>query len=383
MDIYFKATEESFAAEKAQMLDRVKELRAGWDEVIELDRITSQKCSELNNLKNILSKNHIQILRTREEMLNAEFTNAQLQFQNRLLQNEIWRLLPYAETDKSTTDYRVNIDLSQFQKPVVSKVVPDEKFATELKTILQKWKDLKQIQKEVFEEEKSLRKKDDETFKNFLNDYLKQIEADHKQIDFHLDEMTHKISNDRTSNVESTSQYKALIASLDRKRESLLNRMAEMDTELSEKKMKIRNAAQKKSSALCNAARERVRQIERKNSQKLEALRSEDAELLEMSKDKALVVKKLKAKEKRLKRANKGFAAEGKKKIFDLECKLNALVSAAASMKLCPLEEHQNILSAVSSAVQTHSEKVMVFDEMSLKVKNMTSAINKLAQALA
>ncbi|OHT16559.1 hypothetical protein TRFO_13157 [Tritrichomonas foetus] len=379
-DFYFNATEESFAAEKQQMLDRVEELRKSWEEVVELDRTAVQKCTELNELKNILSKNHLQILRTREEILNAECLNAKLQFQNRLLQNEIWRLLPYAETDSSTIDYKIALDHEQFEQPKIKKVIPDQKYSKVLSELLRKWEDLASTQHYVFEEEVNLRNKDEACFESFLEDYQKQNADAHQRIDVQLDELLQRINAEKFTNTESVSQHKSMIDAMDRKKENLLTKASEFEMAVTQKKIRQRTIAQKKGATLCNAARERIRNIERLNVRRYEMMKSQDAELNRLYKEKTETVKKLKDKSRRLKKNNNGFLKQGKIMIEKLECQLNALISAAAAMKLCPFEEHQYIINAVSSAVKNQAEKVMTFDEMSLKVKNMGDRIGKLAQ---
>lgn len=379
-DFYFNATEESFAEEKQHMLSRIDELRQGWEETTELDLLASQKCSELTELKNILSKNHLQILRTREEMLNAEFTNAKLQFQNRLLQNEIWRLLPYAETESSTIDYKINLDLDQYEKPKQMKVSPDEKFKKQLSTILHKWEDLSETQRLVFEDEEKLRAQDEAVFSNFYQDYVQQNEKAHKLIDEQLDDLFHRTIFEQSAMKDESSQSKMLIDAMDRKKETLLSKVAQMESEASEKKIRQRELSQKKGQALLNSARERIRNIERNNIKRYNQLKDQDADLRVLYKQKQESVKKLTEQFKKLKRNKGGFLKQGKIKIEALEGQLNALITAATAMKLCPEFEHQYIINAVSSAVNNHADTMMTFEEMSLKVKNMEERISNLTQ---
>ena len=81
-----------------------------------------------------------------------------------------------------------------------------------------------------------------------------------------------------------------------------------------------------------------------------------------------------------MKKCKGGFLKQGKSQIEMLENQLNALISAASAMKLCPEFEHQYIINAVSSAVNNHADSIMTYEEMSLKVKNMGDRINKLTQ---
>ena len=379
-DYYFMATEESFAEEKQHMLSRIDELRKGWEETTELDLLTSQKCSELTELKNILSKNHLQILRTREEMLNAEFLNMKLQFQNRLLQNEIWRLLPYAETESSTIDYKINLDLNQYERPKQLKVKPDEKFKKQLTNILHKWENLTETQKLVFEDEENLRARDDVVFSNFYQDFVQQNQCAHKLIDEQLDDLLHRIMFEQSTLKDSSSQNKMLISAMERKKEALLSKFSKMESDASEKKIKQRELSQKKGDILLSSARERIRNIERNNIKRYNQLKDQDTDLRALLKAKTESVKKLTVQYKKLKKCKGGFLKQGKSQIEMLENQLNALISAASAMKLCPEFEHQYIINAVSSAVNNHADSIMTYEEMSLKVKNMGDRINKLTQ---
>ena len=379
-DFYFNATEESFAEEKQHMLSRMDELRQGWEETTELDLIASQKCHELSELKNILSKNHLQILRTREEMLTAEFINAKLQFQNRLLQNEIWRLLPYAETESSTIDYKINLDLDKYERPKQMKVTPDAKFQKQLTHLLHKWEDLTETQRLVFQDETNLREQDDACFSNFYQDYVQQNQNAHKIIDEQLDDLFHKIVFEKSAIRDSSSQNKMLISAMDKKQETLLSKVSKLESDASEKKIKQREESRKKGEILLNAARERVRNIERNNIKRYNQLKDQDSDLRALYKAKLESVKKLTEQYQKLKKNKGGFLRQGRIKIKTLEGQLNALISAASAMKLCPEFEHQYIINAVSSAVSGHAEAVMSFEEMSLKVKNMEERISKLTQ---
>lgn len=379
-DFYFNATEESFAEEKQHMLSRMEELREGWEETVELDLLASQKCQELTELKNILSKNHLQILRTREEMLIAEFINAKLQFQNRLLQNEIWRLLPFAETESATIDYKINLDLDRYEKPKQDKVSPDEKFQKQLKSILLRWEDLTETQKLVFEDEEKLRQQDETVFSNFYQDYVQQNQTAHKLIDEQLDDLFHRIVFEQSTLKDTSLQNKMLIDAMDRKKETLLSKVSQMESEAAEKKIRQRELSQKKGQAMLNSARERIRNIERNNIKRYNQLKDQDSDLRVLYKQKQESVKKLTEQFKKLKKNKGGFLKKGKIKIKNLEGQLNALISAATAMKLCPEFEHQYIINAVSSAVNNHADAMMSFEEMSLKVKNMEERISKLTQ---
>lgn len=382
-DYYFQATEESFATEKQEMLDRIDELRNHWEEIIQLDRSTSQKCDELCELKNMLSKNHLQILRTREEMLNAKFLNCKLQFLNRLLQNEIYRLLPYADEGSSTIDYKISLDLENYGKANKMKIQPDEKFKKELESIYKEWIELTAIQKQVIEEEKGVREKDEEYFQNFFADYQLQNEHAHDTIDSRLDTLLHKIVIEQTANHESSSQQKSIIQALEKKKELLAAKSIELEKQSEEDINREREKAKKKSEHLCGAARERIRNIEKANIKRYNDLKSQDTELRNLQKAKQESVRKLNIRYQKLKKNKAGFLHEGKGQIDKLESQLNALLTAATAMTLCPEFEHQYIIRAVSSAVDRHADTVQNFEEMSLKVQNMGNQINQLKQVFS
>jgi hypothetical protein len=144
---YFAATEEAFDEEKEAMLDRIHQLDSSWAEAVYLDVTAAKLCDELQNLKNILSKAHLPILRTREETLLLELHNAQCAFRVRQLRAEIWRLLPHATSGYDTVDYELPVASTQVQ------LEPDDALSTEFSKIEQRSTEMLAIQEKVFEEE--------------------------------------------------------------------------------------------------------------------------------------------------------------------------------------------------------------------------------------
>ena len=73
---YFDATEQAFAQEKEDMLYRVDGIGASWDDLMKLDAEAIEKANQLRFLKKTLKTSHLQILRTREEMMHMELKNS-------------------------------------------------------------------------------------------------------------------------------------------------------------------------------------------------------------------------------------------------------------------------------------------------------------------
>jgi hypothetical protein len=181
-DGYFVATESAFVQEKEAMLDRIHQVSGSWGEGAELDITASKLCNELQTLKTVLSKGHLQILRTREETLRLELANCQCAFRVRQLQAEIWRFLPHITSTVETVDYELTIDQIPSHPSQEILIDPDEKLAHESELIRERWESILQSQELVFEEEMQHRISDNTYFETFQTDFKQQNADAHESI---------------------------------------------------------------------------------------------------------------------------------------------------------------------------------------------------------
>ena len=163
-DGYFSATELAFAQEKEQMIDRIIQAREQWNEAANLDRESCKKCEDLQNLKRLLSRGNIQLLRTQEEILRSRLMNAQSSYRIRQLRNEIWRLLPYAQGSVPTVDYQLSVAKPTGSGQSPPPTVTDDKLAKEFESLRKEWSSLLASQSIAFDEERNRRAADDHAF---------------------------------------------------------------------------------------------------------------------------------------------------------------------------------------------------------------------------
>lgn len=379
-DGYFEATEQAFATEKDQLIDRIQRLRDYWDETVELDRIAAKKCDELQTLKKLVSKGHLQILRTREEMLRVKLVNAQIEFRIRQLQNEIWRFLPYTSQSVPTIDYKLGASYRERNPKEQTLIPPDEKFSEVLTDLGQQWTEMMEIQQRVFEDEMNHRILDNEYFAKFVADFEKQNAKSHKNIDELLERLIRRILQEKGSTEEAALRHQSLLDMLERKKKALREKADEIDKTANDRTAKAREKAQQRAKAATNIVREKVRNIERDNANKNAMIKEQTAMLQEKGRKLAASVSRLKRKELWLLKHSDGLKKKGEARVEELEHKLNALISAAAAMESCPNTEHEHLLRVVSTAVGEHAATATSVEEINLKlqmVRNRLAALTK------
>lgn len=376
---YFLATEEAFLQEKEQFLSRIEQIKERWVESANLDKLVSQRCEELATLKSLLSKNHLQILRTREECLKGEFTNAQLNFHIRQLQSEIIRFLPHTHTGVPSMEYHMSVDTAMPNiKSGQQTVSSDEKLNNELTEQIAQWRKMLKVQNAVFSEEMSLRIQDNQYFEKFLDDYQKQNQATHKNIDTILSSLIKRINSLRSAQDDNELNMKSSLEQLDRKEKHLTNRANALATTATDKAIEERAQAQAEAQAECAAVREKIRRIERKNIQQFQALKEQDTGMHQKQRELTEIVNKLKRREAKLKKKSDGLFNDGKTKIWKLEAQLNALISATTAAQSCPKDEELAILQTVSTAVGNHANAVKLAENLNLQIQNMAQRLGNI-----
>ena len=362
---YYNATEEAFVQEKEDILYKIEKLKGYWTETSELNEETVQKCKEMLKLKKMISKGHLQILRTREECLHMQLRNSQLRFHVRQLQSEIFRLLPYSHTDVPSTEYHMSLDREVFRAPVHAKQSEaDESHLTDLKQIHKKWIDLCDQQEVVFVEEKLHFEEDDEQWRKFIHSYEIQNYHTHQTIDSILNDITKRYIALKSSNEELVKTSHDTIENLSKKLKRLKNKSESTINNLTAKKDLDKNKASSEAAKMTKELRRRVKTIEIKNQATIETLQEENAELQEQEDDLLDSIDDLKSKITTLDQKNKSILEEGEKKLNNLLSQLNALVTAATALKECPNEEESKILNAVATAVGKHGKSALSTEQI-------------------
>jgi hypothetical protein len=377
---YFDATEQAFAQEKEELLDKIDSLEKLWLDNIKMDDDAKSRCLELQNLKNFLTKQHLQLLRTREEALQMQLKNATLGFQVRQLQSEIFRLLPFSQDHIPSTEYHMSLDQSLYRERAPTlKIEADPEHAADLARLRDAWEELSRIQSQVFEEELQKRKEDEEQWQQFLRDFTSQNHDSHRLIDKQLGEITRKLVYLRAQFEEMAGSKKDALASAKRKVERLKQRQKNLLPKMTNKSSDERGKARLDASKQCSLVRGRVREIERKNLARFSAMKELDNELqvreLALLRETDALAEKIDI----LTRKNDGLAAEGNAKIGKLEEELNAVVSSAAAIKDGNLEEEERLLGAVAGAVGRHGAAVMSTEQLNLEIQNMNERAKQVA----
>ena len=379
-DGYFDATEKAFVTEKDQLIARIQRLREYWDETVDLDRIAAKKCEELQTLKKLVSKGHIQILRTREEMLRVQLMNAQIEFRIRQLQNEIWRFLPYTSKSVPSIDYKLAATYREPKATAPITVPPDEKLHEVLVSLQKQWSDMMDIQQHVFDDEMNHRVADNEYFARFVADFEKQNEKSHKDIDDLLERLIRRILQEKGSTAESILRHQSFLDMLERKKKSLRQKAEEVEQSAYDKVAAAREKARKRAKAETSIAREKVRTIERDNAQKNAVIREQHTQIKTKARNLAASITKLRRKEQRLLKRNEDLKKKGDARAEDLHHKLNALISAASAMESCPEAEHEHLLRVVAGAVGHHAATATSVEDINLKLQMVRNRLAELTK---
>jgi hypothetical protein len=379
-DGYFGATEEAFVQEKEAMLDRIHELRSSWDETVELDRQSAKLCAELQNLKGILSRGHLQVLRNREEALRLSLQNAQRSFRVRQLQSEIWRFLPYTHDTVESVDYQLGVIRTAPDEAAKPAMDPDEKLASELSDLAAKWRDFLAVQERTFAEELEHRRSDNEYFERFAADFHRQNVDAHKSIDSMLGRLVRRIVHEKSTSDSVANQRHDAIESADRRRRLITEKASGLRANATQRTVAEREKIQRRSAAEAGAARDRIRNLERANLRRYGALQRRNTEIHRQHKELLERVQVLRRDEIRLLGSNAKVLEPAKQAVFRLDCQLNALVSAVTAMKHCPDEQNLALLRMAAAAVGAQANAAQSVDKVTMEVGNIGAQVRKLSR---
>ena len=373
---YFQATEEAFAEEKEEMLQKIEKLHGQWTEAAQLDQEIIDKSKELSNLKRMIGKGHLQILRTKEECLHMELKNSQLAFHVRQLQSEIFRLIPFSHTEVPSTEYHMSLDRDVFSAPAHQKhTEADEEHMKDIKKIHKLWTEICDTQQRVFAEERLHYQEDAEQWDRFLSSVNNQNDNQHNNLDRALSDLLQRYLSLKASNEEMTRAGEERANNLLKKLNKLKNKIDITMTKMNKKKEEDKVKAQKEASKLTKELKRRVNFIEGNNQYTTIQIQEETVALQDQEDDLLDDIDDLKAKIKMLEEKNKGLNDEGEKKLKDLQAQLTALISAAAAIKDTTNEEHSNIVGAVSAAIGMHGKTASKVERIQQKLANLNKQL--------
>lgn len=357
-DKYFAATECAFAGEHDDFSQKVRTIGMKWDELTSIDEETCNLVKELSQLKLLLRRGHLQVLRTKEECLHMKLRNAQLAFHVRQLQSEIRRFLPYTSVkNEPSIEYVLSIDKSEIVGKEKPKVQADEKLNHDISEILKQWRDISQLQTKVFNEERQIHHEDAAQFSQFEKDYYQQNESTHKVLDKVHGELLHSfLVADRASkslliNRESTQK------GIDTKIKALSNELSGLGEKLEARLEESKKKMDKKLEMNSKLMKEGIKRQEAYNASALIEAAKIQGQLnddLFYFQDK---VEKLKKKEKKLKQNKEFDFAQVENLVTKLEAEYNALVSACAAVPALDIDHHINLINGVAQAVSSYADE--------------------------
>jgi uncharacterized protein YoxC len=328
----------------------------------------------------VLLKQHLQILRTREEALHMRMKNATLSFQVRQLQAEIFRLLPFSKSHVPSTEYHMSLDHNLYhERPATLTIEADAEHTADLEALHKCWVELTEIQDQVFAEEKQKNEEDTQQWNEFARDFKTQNHDAHKMIDLQLADITRKLIFLRSQHGEMVNGKNEQLEALNRKVKRLRATADTTIATVSEKTTQERNKTLNETSKQCGVVRGRVREIERKNLARFSAMKEIDNELQQHELALLRETDKLTERLTALTRKNEGLVADGNAKIASLEEQLNAVISAAAAVKDMNDAEEERILNAVGGAVGRHGSAVHGFEQLKLEIQNMGARLEEAA----
>lgn len=385
-DKYFAATEDAFKEEQNEFVQKANTLRERWDDITKTDQKTVQLVKELSQLKTLLRRGHLQVLRTKEECLHMKLRNAQLSFQVRQLQAEVKRFLPYTNIkSEPSTEYQLSIDkteqLNEDEK-LQQHLAADDKLMKESQGLLEEWKNVTKLQERVFSEETELQRRDDEQFKLFSDDYNKQNEETHRILDsVHADILKKFIILQRSSGSLHQSKTTS-IKSLQAKINSLENELKNIDQKLevkldkSKKKMSKVLDASKKNLHESIKRQEGINAAAQIEAMKVENQLNDDIDFYTNS------IRKLQKRQKRLETKNEESIKETNESIQKLEAQMNALYTAATRIAVVPIDEHNAIVNTVANAIDTHANAARCAEQMEMRVQYLSDMMKKLVTGI-
>jgi hypothetical protein len=322
-----------------------------------LDRECAKKTDELQTMKDLLSKGHLQILRTREETLRIEDDNALRKFRIRCLRQEIARLLPYVDDEGPTNDYILPMDKPSDQPSrTFPPTKPDARFSQSLDESLSKWQEILATQETVFEEEHEHRATDAAYFEKFYEDFCSQNQEAHKNIDHLLDTLVRRTLQEQNAAETVSSTQKEVIEAIKRRHQHLGQVMDGVKATAEERKIQGRQKAIQRAAKQTAQMRDRVKAHGQDHEKAHAALLQHKMDLEAQCKELKANVGVLEQKERKLKRDSE-MTRTGMEKIRELENKLNAIVSVASTTSQIPNHEHRKVLAAVGSAIGSLTRK--------------------------
>ena len=383
-DKYFAATEDAFTGEHEEFANRIDEIRTRWEEMGKVDVKTVQLVKELTQLKTLLRRGHLQILRTKEESLHMKLRNAQLSFHVRQLQSEVKRFLPYtSERIEPSTEYQLSIDKSDIiERKNQPHIAADDKLKQDIDGLLEQWKQTTELQQQVFQEELEIQKKDDEQFQLFANDYHKQNQETHQALDKIHSEFLKKFLMAQRASESLFLAKQTTQKSLKSKINSLENEIKTIGQKLDSK---LDVSKQKMEKVLENNKKNLQESITRHESiiasASMEASKIETQLLddIQYYKDSILSIKK---KHKKLEQRNDFDFDRANEIIKNLEAEMNALYTAATSIKVMPTEQHIALITTVANAVDQHAIAARNAEFMEMRVMNLRNMMKKLANGI-
>lgn len=356
-EAYFKATETAFAQEKEASLYKIEQLKSQWTDVQEIDNAFAERVKSMLEVKKLLSKSHLQILRTKEECIQMQLKNAQLRFHVRQLQNEIFRLLPYSHTQVPSTEYIMSLD-REILKPSqhTSRSEADEEHIKEITELHGYWVNLTELQRKVFNEEMQHYNDDQAQWEKFSRSVQNTNDATHNLINSMMCQITRSYSSLQREHEELVKKDNALIAELEKKISKLTNKSQTLLKGLNERKDQDRKKTSVEASKITKEMKRRVKTIETKNNSIIDDLQEENDELYDREDFLLDDIDDLKEKIKKYEKENGTLSKQGEEKISKLEAELNAIISAASAIEDVDSDQHLAIIGAVSAAVGKHAE---------------------------
>lgn len=380
-EAYYSATEEAFAQEKEEMLYKVDKLRDNWTKVAELDQLLIDRNKEMLNLKKMISKGHLQILRTKEECLHMQLKNSQLRFHVRQLQSEIFRLLPFSHTEVPSTEYHMSLDRKVYQAtPHANKSEADLEHKADLKVLHKKWTDLCDQQLKVFAEETLHYEEDKEQWNKFKAAIESQNRSTHKLIDTQLSDVTSRYVALKSANDDLVSSGQETCDSLAKKLDRLKSKLETTLTSLANRRTIDAKDAQVQASKMTKELRRRVRNLEIKNQNIIDELQEDHDALQDEHDDLLDDIDDINAKLRVLQENNEVLHSEGDSKISSLEAELNALISAAAAVKEGFLEQDLNVISTVAAAVGNHGNSALDVERTHQQIQSLGRRLEAVSQ---
>ena len=375
-EAYFQATEEAFAEEKQDMLLKLEKLHSHWTEASELDQKIIDKSKELINLKRMISKGHLQILRTKEECLHMLLKNSQLSFHVRQLESEINRLIPFSHTEVPSTEYHMSLDRAVFMAPAhQNKSEADAEHMKDIKHIHKLWTELCDKQQEVFAEETLHYQEDAEQWGKFVTSVQQQNETQHRNLDRALADLLQRYLSLKASNEEMVKSGEERANNLLKKLNRLKKKVDTTMAKMNKKKEDDKKKAQREANKMTKELRRRVAFIEGSNQLSIEQSQEDNAVLLDKEDDLLDDIDDLNDKIKKFEDKNKGLSEEGEKKLKDLEAQMQALIAAAAAINNVSIEEHANIIGAVSAAVGMHGRTATKVERIQQKLAHLNKQL--------